>query len=219
MAALPYTRKLFLQRIRKDISNSKFAKDEFSISDKELLGYIDAAAAAKIVGSAYAGAKVDGMLVVNEAYLITYQLAALTQDDVTGYWIGILPQPPIGLPLGYSINRAYFASTANGVSDEIMLIKAKRVGYRKNLPSPACVQGWVESNRFILQATNGQSLLGQQPFVQMPSARTTDVNEVMNMPEDDLEFVFNDVIKQLMRRFGIPQDVIKDDLAAGPKTS
>lgn len=219
MAALPYTKKILLQRLRKDISNAKFSKDEFSVSDNELLLYIDAAAAAKIVGSAYMGAKIDGALVVNEAYLITYQLAALSQDDATGYWIGILPQPPLGLPLGYSINRAYFANTGNGVSQEIILIKAKRVGYRKNLPTMAGVHGWVENNRFLLHATNGQPLLGLQLYVQMPSARTTDVNEVMNMPEDDIEFVFNSVIKQLMRRFGLPQDVIKDDLPAGPKTS
>jgi hypothetical protein len=219
MAAIAYTKKVLLQRIRKDISNSMFAKDDFSVSDNELLLYIDAAAAAKIVGSAYMGAKIDGALVVNEAYLITYQLPALTQDDATGYWVAILPQPPLGLPLGYSINRAYFASPGSGVSQEIILIKAKRVGYRKNLPTMAGIQGWVENNRFLLQATNGQPLLGVQLYVQMPSARTTDVNAVMNMPEDDIEFVFNDVIKQLARRFGMPQDIIKDDLPVGPKTS
>lgn len=219
MAAIPYTAKVLIQRIRKDVSNSRFLKDEFAASDNEILLYIDQARAAKIVGSAYNGAKIDGALVVNEAYLITYLLPALAQDDATGYWYSTLPQPPMGLPLGYSINRAYFASTGNGVSQEIFLIKAKRVGYRLNLPMPTGTRAWVENDRILLEASNGQPLLGLPLYVQMPSARTTDVNAVINMPEDDIEVVFNDVVKQLLRRYGSPQDTIKDDLPAGSKTN
>lgn len=219
MSALPYTKKLLIQRIRKDVSNSRFVKDEFAASDNEINLYIDQAAAAKIVGSAYANAKIDGALAVNEAYLITYSFDTIYQDDTTSYWYVTLPQPPIGLPLGYSVNRAYFAATGLGVSQELFPIKAKRVGYRLNMPLLGGTRYWIENNRMWMQSSSGQPLLGLKLFVQMPSARTTDVNAVMNMPEDDIEFVFNDVVKQLMRRYGVPQDTIKDDLPAGNKSS
>lgn len=219
MAALPYTRKLFLQRIRKHISNTRLSSDDFGISDNELVLYLDQCAAARIVGQAYQGAKIDGALVVNEAYLITYQLPALSQNPITGYWFASLPQPPMGLPLGYSINRGYFADPSTGVSQEINWIKAKRVGRRRTMPLQAGVNGWVENNTIYLQASNNYPLQGLQVYISMPSARTTDVNAVMNMPEDDIDFVFKEVIGMLAQRYGFPIDQIKDDLPAGNKSS
>lgn len=219
MGAVNYTRRVFLQRIRKHISNTRFNSDDFEISDKEICLDIDQVQAERIIGMAYQGAKVDGALVVNEAYLITYQLPALAQNTITGYWYTSLPQPPMGLPLGYSINRGYFADASTGVSQEINWIKAKRVGRRRTMPLQAGVNGWVENNTIYLQASNNYPLLGLQVYVSMPSARTTDLDAVMNMPEDDLNFVFKEVIIMLAQRYGFPIDQIKDDLASGNKSS
>lgn len=219
MAALPYTKKLFIQRIRKHVSNDRLTGDDFNISDKEILLYIDQAAASRIVGQTYMNAKIDGALAVPEAYLITYQLTNLSQDDASGYWYTTLPQPPLSLPLGYSVNQVYTKDLSTGVSQPFFMIKAKRVPRRMNMPMPDGIRCWVENNTLWLVANNGQSLLGLPIYIQMPSARTTDINAVMNMPEDDIEFVFMDVIGKIKDRYGIPQDTIKDDLGQGNKSS
>lgn len=219
MAAIAYTKKVLIQRVRKAVSNSRFVKDDFVASDNEILLLIDQAAAARIVGQAYMGAKVEGALVVPEAYLITYSLGALTYDSINDEWYAALPQPPLSLPIGYSVSRCYFADSANGPSMDIFFVKAKRVGYRNDLPRPAGTYGRIENNTLRLQTSNGQPLFNQNVYIQMPSARTTDVNAVMNMPEDDIEFVFNDAVMQLMKRYGVPQDIIADNLPAGNKSS
>jgi hypothetical protein len=219
MAAVAYTRRVFLQRIRKHISNTRLSSDDFEITDNEICLNIDQVQAERIVGMAYQGAKIDGALVVNEAYLITYKLPALSQDYNTGYWYTSLPQPPMGLPLGYSINRGYFADPSTGVSQEITWIKAKRVGRRMTMPLQSGVRGWVENNTIYLQASNNFPLIGLQVYISMPSARTTDLDAIMNMPEDDLDFVFKEVIGMLAQRYGFPIDQIKDDLPAGNKSS
>src|SRR5712671_1707676 len=105
MASLiQYTKKLLIQRIRQHIAND-WPDANFSTSTNEVLLYIDQAIAPTIIGQVYQGAKVEGNLAMPEGYLTTYLLPALTKNSITGYWTSTLPQPPLSLPLGYSITR------------------------------------------------------------------------------------------------------------------
>lgn len=216
--ALPYTKKLFLQRIRKHVSDG-YADDEFSASDNELLLYIDQSLAQQIRLSAYENAKVEGVLEVPEAFLITFLLSAPVLDETTNEWVTTLPQTPISLPIGYSVTRAYFADSTYGPSQDIILVRAKRAGYRQNLPRMEGVYGRFENNSFRLQSSNGLPLFGLNVYIQMPFSRTKDVNEPMALPDDIIENIFKDVIGMIKDRMGIPKDIIKDDLPAGNKSS
>lgn len=215
--SLPYSKRLLVQRIRKHVTNDRVTNDSFETSDKEILLLVDAAAAARLVGQVYMGAKIEGALAVSEAYFVTYTLPSLSQDNISKNWSTALPQPPMSLPLGYSVNRCYFANASQGQSKEILPIKAKRVGYRINMPMPKGARYWVEGNTLWIATNDGSSLTNQQVSIQMATARTTDWDAVMGMPEDDIEFVFNDVVKQLLQRYGVPFDQTKDDLPAGNK--
>ena len=218
MAALPYTKKLFVQRIRKHISNKRFSSDDFGVSDNEINLYIDQAIAARIVGKAYENAKVTGALAVDEAFLVTYSLAT-TQDAVTQEWVATLPQPPVGLPLGYSVNRVYFSTDGGYITLDAIPIEAKRTGYRDLLPMPSGIFYRVVNKELRLKAAEGENLYNYTVYVEMPSARTTDVDAVMNLPENEIQTVFDMVIKELAQRYGMPMDIIKDDLGAGNKNS
>lgn len=214
--AIPYTKLQLIQRIRKHVSNG-FPSDEFATSDNEIQLYIDSSIAYQIKGLAYENAKIDGTLVVPEAFLITYQLTGLTQDLNTGYWKVTLPQPPLSLPLGYSVTQVYFVNKQSKKQNAYP-IKVKRAAYRDNLPSPQGVLYQVENDTLLLQASNGLTLSDQTCFVQMPVARTSDVNAVMNVPDDILEAIFNNVVMQLTKRYAEPKDIIKDDIGAGNNT-
>ena len=80
---------------------------------------------------------------------------------------------------------------------------------------PTGTRYWVEGNIMWLAASNNQSLLNEQLYVQMPSARTSDVTAPMNVPDDALESIFNDVVTQLTKRYQEPKDIINDDIGAG----
>jgi hypothetical protein len=216
-SVVQYTKRVFIQRIRKHVSNG-IPTSEFSVSDREIMLYIDEALAPELVGQVYAAAKVEGTLVMPESYLTTYLLSTLQQDAATGYWYSTLPQTPVSLPLGYSITRAYFASTATGVSKDVILIKAKRVGRRMNMPLQNGVRGWVENSRIWLAASNNQPLLGLNLYVQMAKTRTEDMDEVMALPDDAIESIFNKVIMKLSDRYKQPKDVIQDNIGAGNTT-
>jgi hypothetical protein len=215
---IAYTKKALIQRIRKHVSNG-FPSDDFAPSENEILLYIDQAVAYTLVGMAYANAKIEGSLAIPEAYILTYKLSGITQDNDTGYWVVDLPQPPISLPLGYSVNQVYFAQNANKRLDASP-ISNKRLSYRFTLPMPDGMFYWVENQKLWLWATNNMPLINiGNLYVQMPCVRTADVNEVMPLPSDAIQGVFDTVVKELMQRYQVPQDIIKDDLPAGNKSS
>ncbi len=219
MASLiAYTKKQLIQRIRQHIAND-FPSADFSTTENETLLYIDQALAFNLVGQVYAQAKIEGNIAVPEAYLTTYLLPALQQDSVTKQWYTTLPQPPISLPIGYSIDRGYFANSADGLGKNVFFIKAKRVAYRNSMPRPQGVNASIEGSKIILDASDGSSLLGQNFYVRMASTRTSSLSDTMNVPDDALEMIFNNVVMKLKDRLQLPKDVIQDDISAGNKSS
>ncbi len=216
--ALGYTWRQFVQRVWKHFNND-FPGTDFSVTENEIYLYINEAMSSGIVGQVYNGAKVLGALEMPEAYILQFELAALAQDTVSGYWYTTLPQPPLSLPLGYSINRVYPATTGFGQGKDCIAIKAKRVGRRKTMPMQFGVRYWVTGQKLWLAASDGSSLLNQAFYVDMPSTRVTDLTDAMNLPDDAAEGIFLKVIAKLKDRLGIPQDVIQDDLPQGRKDS
>lgn len=215
--AVPYNRKQLIQRIRKHMNNG-FPNDSYATSDNEIMLYIDQAIAYGLVGQVWMQAKVTGVMEMPEAYLVTFQLAALAEDPNTGYWFTTLPQPPVGLPLGYSINRIYSASPGSGTSQDFFMIKANRIGRRTNMPMPGGIRAWIEASTLWCAASDNQPLLGIPVFVQMPTNRTSDITLPMNLPDDAIDGIFNSVVMQLTKRYQEPKDVINDDLPAGNNT-
>lgn len=214
MATIIYNRKMFIERVKRHMNNG-FPNDEFSMSDNEINLYIDEAVAPQIKAAAYEHAKIDGVLAIPEGFLITYEITDLQQDPITGYWSAELPQPPLSLPLGYSITDAYFANAPMGRGQSIFLIKAKRRPYRFNMARPTGTFAWLENNKIWLEASNGHPLSGSSLFVQMPSSRSTDNNSPMNMPDDVLDAVFNSVTQKLTQRMLQQRDIVKDYLPSG----
>lgn len=215
--AVPYNRKQLIQRIRKHLNNG-FPNDSFATSDNEIMLYVDQAIAYGLVGQVWANAKVTGVMEVPDAYIVTFQLDALVEDPVTGEWYTTLPQPPVGLPLGYSINRIYSAASGSGVSQDFFMIKPKRVGRRANMPMPGGIRSWVKAKQLRCVASDNQPLLGVPVFVDMPTNRTSDITQDMNLPDDAIEAIFVNVVQKLIQRYQQPKDVISDNLPAGNNT-
>lgn len=219
MASLiAYTKKQLIERIKRHMADD-FPSVEFGSSDNEVLLYIDQALAFTLVGQVFNNAKIEGNLVVPDAYYTTFAIPALTQDIVTGEWLGTLPQPPVSLPLGYSVNNIYFASTGNGKGVSVFMIKPHRVAYRRNMPKPYGVSAYIEGNIIKLEASDGTSLLGQNLYVTMASTRTSSLTDVMALPDDAIEIIFNNVVGKLKDRLQLPKDIIADDISAGNKSS
>lgn len=216
--ALVYSYRQLVQRIWRHL-NKDFPGTDFSISEREMLLYINESMSYGLVGQVYNGAKILGTLEMPEAYILQFQLPPLVQDSPTRYWTSILPQPPVSLPLGYSISRGYFADSLNGVGTEIIWIKAKRVSRRMSMPMQFGVRGWVTGSKIWLAASNGTSLLNQNVYIEMPSTRAIDLDSPMNLPDDAIKLLMDMVMIRMKERLGLPMDIVQDDLPSGNKTS
>lgn len=216
--AVPYNRKQLIERIKKHVSDG-FPNDDFAPSTNEIMLYLDQAIAFAIVGKAYENAKIEGVLAVPEAFHVTYNLGIMSQDDTTNEWFATLPQPPLSLPLGYSISDVYFATPSMGRSESAFPTKVKTVGYDRYLPQPSGTSYRVENSIIWVKSSNGNPLSGATLYVQMPVNRSPDLTTPMNMPDDVIMSVFDTVVKELMQRYQVPQDIIRDELPAGNKSS
>lgn len=219
MASLiQYTKGMFVERIKRHMSDD-FSSADFSTSDREILLYIDQAAAATLIGQVYGAAKVEGNLATPEAWLTTYLLISVLKDSVTGNWYATLPQPPVSLPLGYSISSVYAGLAGNGRSQDFVPIKAKRVGYRNLMPIASGGRYWVEGDKIWMALGDGGALTGLGIYVSMAKTRTESMSETMNLPDDAIESIFQNVVAKMTQRMQLPKDVIQDDISAGNKTS
>lgn len=219
MASLiAYTKQQLIERIKRHMANA-FPTSSFSASDNEVLLYIDQVLAFTVVGQVYQGAKVEGNLVVPESWLTTYTLSTLSLDLPSGYWYATLPQPPVSLPLGYSVTRVYAAQTGDGQSNEFLPIESKRVGYRTLMPLPPGGRYWVTGSKIWMAASDGSSLYEYTIYVEMIKTRTESLTETLNLPDDAIETIFTSVVAKLVQRMQLPQDIIQDDLASGNKSS
>lgn len=216
--AIVYSKNMFVERIKRHLANG-FPKASFPIFDNEILLAIDAAIPFVMKGTMFENAKVTNVLDVPEAYLVTYNYTVTSFNRPTKEWYVTLAQTPIALPTGYDITDIYFASESTGKSQSVYFIKAKRAAYRNLMPKPEGIQGRVNGQTLYLQANNGASLLNLQLYVQMPISRTDDINAPMNLPDDAIQPLFDKVVATLLQRYGIPTDIIKDNLPAGNKSS
>ncbi len=216
--ALPYSLRQLINRVQRHI-NDEFPSSDFSVSVNEMQLYIEEALATTLIGNVYNGAKVEGNIAVPEGVVTTYSLPAMAQNTVTREWYSTLPQPPVSLPLGYSVSDGYFADSVNGKGLPITFVKTKRVAYRQYMPQPQGVLARIEGSRIICQVSDGSSLLNQTLYVTMASTRVSDIDAVLNVPDDFIEMMLTKVTARLMQRKQVPKDIIQDDISSGNKSS
>jgi hypothetical protein len=213
-----YSNRTFIQRIKNDLNND-LPNSNFTISDNLILFHIDQAKATAMIGNVYANAKVEGVITMPEGFLTTYLLSTLLKDESTAEWYADLPQPPVSLPLGYSLTDAYFASSVDGLRTTLYPIESKRVPYREHMPMMPGTRYRVVGKRIYAKASNGGQLLGKNLYVTMAKTRSTGLDEELNLPDDVIDAVYNLVMDKMKKRIMNPQDIIQDGLPAGNKSS
>ena len=215
--AISYTKKMFIERVKRHINND-FPNTDFKVSDNEILLYIDSAIPFVMKGAMFENAKVTGVFEVPEAYLVTYLLSPITKNAPTNEWKATLPQTPLALPSGYAITDVYATQDGQGRGQSFYPTNTKRVPYRNLMPKPSGSFYRVNGDTIYFQATNGAPLNQLDVYVEMPISRTSDVNAVMNVPDSALENIFLTVIKNITNRYQLGKDNILDNEPKNPKT-
>lgn len=209
---------MLIERLQRHFAND-FPNSEFSISQNEMLLYIDEAVPVVMKGQMFENAKVTGFLENIESYLVTYNFTVSTQNSSTKEWSITLPQVPLALPNGYNISDAYFADPVNGKGSSLYFVSSKRASYASDMPSPTGVFARLEGKTVYMKSSDGGSLFNYTIWIQMPITRTSDIDAAFNVPDDAISGIFAAVTARIAQRLQLPQDIVKDNLPSGNKSS
>jgi len=204
----------FVEQIKRHISNG-WPDIADNYTDNEILMYVYSSLAVAITTASNNDYNISGIFSTPEGFITSYQFAAstFTRDPLTGYFKVTLPQPPVNLPLGYSIQAPTFVGNQSE-SYPLMWIETYHRGYAKKLPTPNFgLYGFVQGQTLFIDS-NGQDIThtGLTLNVPMLSPRSATGNDtdIINAPDDALEFVFKDVVDKITGRVARPQVLTND---------
>ena len=192
---------ILFERIKRRLANN-YGSIFDNISNNEISLYLYEALAVAITQQSNAGLGIDGIRAIPEGFLTTYSFSSFNKDYDRGIWTISLPQPPVNLPLGYSIVSPYFSKNGS-TSIPLIAINPYQRGYASKLGKPNYgVYYWVENNIMFLDG-DGRDItqLGKLYVpMQSPRSETGDDNDTISLPDDQMSFVFDLVINKLTLR-------------------
>ena len=155
--------------------------------------------------------QIDGVAYINNSFYTTYKNLAITPDE-SGLWKFSLPQIPLGLGKNEGISTVQFK--ANGkVSFSAAPLSENQLGYVDSLKKvPNKVFYWNEGQTVYVRS--GILLNGYTATVRMVSGgNSSDLDSVINLPDDYIADVVGYVVKILMTERSQPLDVTNDGLS------
>ena len=155
--------------------------------------------------------QIDGVAYINNSFYTTYKNLAITPDE-SGLWKFSLPQIPLGLGKNEGISTVQFK--ANGkVSFSAAPLSENQIGYVDSLKKvPNKVFYWNEGQTVYVRS--GILLNGYTATVRMVSGgNSSDLDSVINLPDDYIADVVGYVVKILMTERSQPLDVTNDGLS------
>jgi len=204
----------FFDRVKKFLQNN-WSDVKFDLTDNDIGMYTYECIGAVIAQMSERAFQEVGIRSVPEGFITTYKFtgADMSQDKDTGYYSLTLPSPPVGLPLGISLQSITFAKQGQ-VSFPVIWVNPYQKGFYDRIATPNFgVYGWVEGSTLFLN-TQAFDLIGADLSIRVPmlSTRTAtgSADDIMNVPDDALSMIFDMVVQKLTAKESKPRDNVND---------
>ena len=155
--------------------------------------------------------QIDGIAYINNSFYTTYKGIAITQDE-EGLWKFSLPQIPLGLGRNEGISTVQFKREGN-VSLTAIPLSENQVGYVDTLKViPNKTFYWNEGQTVYVKSLLLMNLY--TATVRMVSGgNSSDLDSVINIPDDYVADVIGYVVKFLMTERSQPIDQTNDGVS------
>lgn len=204
------TRKIIIEQIRRQYYGG-VPSDDANLSENEVNAYLSQAIAYMAKVNYTDAIKLDGVENVSDAFYSTFKGLPILKDDDTQFYYATLPHPPLGLSRGYGISTVTFPVGPTGLAKAPLPISPRELEYLSEIKTPPSrVFYWAEGN--LLWFKSYVNLVGKFAIVRMVSAENSDLNSVLNVPEEYIADIINYVINQLKFRKSIPEDITNDGI-------
>lgn len=201
------TFQVFAERVKRRIFNGYPSIAE-NTTNNEIYLYFYEACGVAITRMSNSNLQVEGVRSIPEGFLTTYKFSTFTKDYARGWYSVTLQQPPVNLPLGYSIVSPYFGN-AGFVGYPLIAVHPFQRGYYSKLPTPNFGGYYfVENNIFYVDTVGADINSVGSLYVPMLSPRTATGSDTdtINMPDDAFSMVFDIVVQKLTQRLEIKKD-------------
>lgn len=201
------TKNILIERIARHLSNGT-PSDDFTVSDNEIWLYCLDAIGKLITAKAKESWQMEQVWELSESFYTRLKFTAFMRDDDLDEYYIVLPNPPIGLPLGVSIMDVYLAGKS-GKKRSFYPIKANRQAYFNDT-----VKGKTDAYYSVIGTKLnliGVELLGNKDnlYVVMVSPVS---DGTLNLGDDAINDVFIAVLNVIRQRYALPQDNNNDGL-------
>jgi len=153
------------------------------------------------------GVNIDGMEFVGDAFYVSVKGIALTKEDKSDYYVGLLPEMPLSLPRGYDVSSMYIETSDNKLSRSGVRVSPQQIDFYKELPHPSNrVFFWFEGQKIYIDSF--APLDGQTARLRMAGSIDTTMTAVYPCPADYLSFVMDSIIARYAQP--VPKDESND---------
>ena len=201
------TRYTLAERIQRVIYNG-LPQDDATITIPVINLWINDGLAAAAKKNYTESLQIDGVAYVNNSFYTTYKGLAITPDE-SNLWKFSLPQIPLGLGKNEGISTVQFKASGK-VSFVAAPLSENQLGYFDTLKKvPNKVFYWNEGETVYVKSNI--NLNNYTATVRMVSGgNSSDLDSVINFPDDYIADVINYVVKFLMTERSQPIDTTND---------
>jgi hypothetical protein len=201
------TRYTLAERIQRVIYNG-LPQDDATITIPVINLWINDGLAAAAKKNYAESIQLDGVAYVNNSFYTTYKGLAITPDE-SNLWKFSLPQIPLGLGKNEGISTVQFKASGK-VSFVAAPLSENQLGYFDTLKKvPNKVFYWNEGETVYVKSNI--NLNNYTATLRMVSGgNSSDLDSVINLPDDYIADVINYVVKFLMTERSQPLDTTND---------
>lgn len=201
------SRYVLAERIQRVIYNG-LPQDDATITIPVINLWINDGLAAAAKKNYAESIQLDGVAYVNNSFYTTYKGLTITPDE-SNLWKFSLPQIPLGLGKNEGISTVQFKASGK-VSFVAAPLSENQLGYFDTLKKvPNKVFYWNEGETVYVKSNI--NLNNYTATVRMVSGgNSSDLDSVINLPDDYIADVINYVVKFLMTERSQPLDTTND---------
>lgn len=187
-----------------------FATDDAQITDNLINILINQGVALSAKQNYNDAIQLDGIAYINNSFYTTYKGLAIVSDENFLYKI-TLPEIPVGLGVNSGISTLLFKNQ-NELSYTALPLSQNQVGYVRGMrPIPNKILYFSEG--IFAYAISTYILTAFTASVRMVSGGDfTNLNSVLNVPQDYVPIIIAYVKKELMAERMVPTDTANDGL-------
>lgn len=174
-----------------------------SISDNFILRKLNDRIAENAVKSAFGNYNLDGAVVADDIFRLTYTGIIVSLDNISGFYFFPLPAQPVGIP-GERSFEIYPPANRRGVRSQIFKMIARSEATSVGaLPGMRKVFCFVDNGNMCF--IDNFQIMATYPTVNMSvvTSGANDLNAFLNLPDDMIASVKSLVLTDLRQMLGV----------------